>query len=348
VGNSLVSVSLVCYNGLEYLRQSLPVLLEQTYSPIETIIVDNCSTDGSVEYIQEHHPTIKLIVNNRNTGFCAANNQGIRASKGEFVLILNQDVLLTPTFAEEMVRAMSLAPGVGIVSGKLYRIGEFFTRDEQFEKRVLDSTGMYWIPSGRHPDRGAGEPDTGQYDRVEYVFGASGAAALLRRAMLEEVAFECQYFDEDFYFGHEDADLSWRAQIMGWRALYTPRAVAYHVRFSRFDNRREMPAWVNRHSVKNRFMLRVKNMTFRHFLQYAPSMMLRDVLAMGYIILVERSSLGGIMEFLALLPRNMRKRKFTLAQRRVPDSYIRRWFDWHPVSYPFPCGEATLPNRMTQ
>ena len=113
----------------------------------------------------------------------------------------------------------------------------------------------------RHPDRGTGEPVRDQFNRLQYVFGASGAAALYRRPMLEEVSLGGEYFDEDFFTYREDADLAWRAQLLGWKALYVPHAVASHERKVLPERRRSLPDVFNMHSVKNRFLLRIKNQT---------------------------------------------------------------------------------------
>ena len=137
----------------------------------------------------------------------------------------------------------------------------------------------------RHLDRGAEEQDRGQYDRVQYVFGASGAAALFRRDFIEAVSVEGQFFDEEFFAFREDGDLAWRAQVMGWKCLYTPTAVAWHVRRVTPERRADLPLVINWHSVKNRFLMRGKNasgwLCWRLFLPVA----WRDLMTLGYALL---------------------------------------------------------------
>src|SRR5437016_6203643 len=106
-----------------------------------------------------------------------------------------------------------------------------------------------------HLDRGAEELDRGQYDEPAYVFGATGAAALYRRVMIEDISVAGEFYDEDFFSYREDADVAWRAQLRGWRCVYTPRAVAWHVRRVTPSRRRELPLFINWHSVKNRFLM---------------------------------------------------------------------------------------------
>src|SRR6185295_4228689 len=132
---------------------------------------------------------------------------------------------------------------------------------EPLEDSRIDSTGMLFTPAMRHFDRGWHEPDSPYFDRMEYVFGASAAAALFRREMIDDISVDGNFFDPDFFVYREDADVAWRAQLQGWRCLYTPAAVAHHVRTVTAGNRRTLPAFVNMHSVKNRFLMRIKNVT---------------------------------------------------------------------------------------
>jgi GT2 family glycosyltransferase len=328
----LVSISLLCYNSMTYLPKTLAAIGQQTYPYTELIIIDNCSTDGTVDYLKQNHSSVQLILNESNTGYCRGHNQGIQASNGEFVLVLNPDVLITPTFIEKMVDAALQDSQIGIVSGKLVQIGRSFDILESQSSPIIDSTGLSGRPNGRFVDRGAGQIDHGQYDEMAYVFGACGAAALLRRTMLEEIAFEGQYFDEDFFIGQEDADLSWRTQIAGWKAIYVPNSVAYHVRFIRPSSYAELPRWQRIHSMKNRFMLRIKNMSVQQFLIQALPMLSWDIVVLGYTLLRQPYALQGLWFLAKLMQRNLRKRGFINHSRKVSDQYIRQWFSWKDVS----------------
>ncbi len=324
----LVTVSLVCHNELAYLPQTLRAIKEQTHKKIELVIVDNASTDGTFEYLKEHYSTAKLIFNTKNSGFTIGHNQAIRASTGQFVQVLNPDVKLTPGYIEELINAAKEYEQVGVFAGKLLRIGKYF---EPLSSDIIDSTGMIVTPTGRHFDLGSGEYDTGKYNSVAFVFGATGAAPLLRRKMLDDIAYYGQYFDEDIHFGHDDFDLAWRAQRAGWKALYIPRAVAYHVRFSRQDNIGQMPHWQRVESMKNRFMVRIKNMSWRQFFIMALPMFVWDTLLFGYTLLKQPYAFKGLWELGKLMPQNIKKRKHIFRHAYVPDSSIRRWFKFHPV-----------------
>jgi GT2 family glycosyltransferase len=179
----------------------------------------------------------------------------------------------------------------------------------------------------RHLDRGAGEPDLGQYDKAEDVFGPSGAAALYRSEALRAAAFGGQYFDEDFFAYREDADLAWRCRLMGWNSIYVPSAVALHRRRVTPERRAQLSAVINYHSVKNRFLLRLNNMTRGLYVRDFWPITFRDVAVMGYVLVREWSSLGALWFPFRHFPKLWKKRKTIQAKRRVSDTDLAQWFD---------------------
>jgi GT2 family glycosyltransferase len=191
---------------------------------------------------------------------------------------------------------------------------------------------MYLTPNQRHLDRGSGEPDRGQYEARAYVFGASGAAALYRRAMLEEVKDGGEYFDEAFFAFREDADLAWRAQWLGWRCLYVPDACGFHARRVLPERRAALPAEINMHSFKNRFLLRIKNMDAATYACFLLPITARDLGALGYVLAREPSSLRALPLLCKALPRAWQLRKELQRRRRVTPREMRFWFSYQPVS----------------
>ena len=167
-------------------------------------------------------------------------------------------MLLLPNFIQALVDAGQINPKIGTVCGKLLAMTATFDIPA---KPLVDSTGIYFNPMLRHLDRGSQEVDNGHYLKHEYVFGATAAAALYRREMIDNISLDGEFFDSDFFVYREDADVAWRAQLLGWRCIYTPSAVGHHVRTVTPANRRSIPAVINMHSVKNRFLMRVKNTT---------------------------------------------------------------------------------------
>ncbi len=216
----MISIIIVNYNRKDLLRQCLDSVREQSFEDIEIIVVDNASTDGSVEMVKMCYPEARLIWNTQNLLFCKAYNQGIDASKGNFILCLNNDVVLDKDYLKEALRAIGVDSKIGIVSGKILRMN----------KKTIDSTGLF-VGRNRKPlERGYGKPDKGQYEESGYIFGASGACAFFRKRMLADIKDGNGYFDETFGMYYEDLDLCWRAQKKGWGAYYVPGAIAYHHR----------------------------------------------------------------------------------------------------------------------
>ena len=215
----MVSVLIVTWNSAQYLEQCFASLDRQDYRELEVVVVDNASTDGTRELLRPRESQWQVIYNDRNVGFAAGQNQAMRAAKGEWLLCLNPDVMLAADFVGRLVEAGSAHPEAGSICGKLLR---WNPASEPHQTRIIDSTGIYFTRNMRHLDRGAEEVDNGQYDRAQYVFGATGAAAMFRRSFVEAVSVDGEFFDEDFFSYREDADLAWRAQVMGWKCLYTP------------------------------------------------------------------------------------------------------------------------------
>src|SRR6266481_4382575 len=243
--NDVVSVTIVTYNSGRFIKRCLESVLAQRYPEKEVIVVDNGSSDGTVDILEQFEDRCQVYYNNENIGFAAAQNQAIRLSSGEWILTLNPDVLLLPNFIQALVDAGQIDPKVGTVCGKLLTIRASFDLPD---RQLVDSTGIYFTPTLRHLDRGSQEVDNGHYLNFEYVFGATAAAALYRRGMIEDISIMGEFFDNDFFVYREDADVAWRAQLMGWKCLYVPYAKGYHVRAVTPGNRRSVPALLNMHS----------------------------------------------------------------------------------------------------
>ncbi len=240
-------------------------------------------------------------------------------------------MLLLPNFIQALVDAGQVNPRVGTVCGKLLAILANFDLPE---KPLVDSTGIYFTPMLRHLDRGSQEIDNGHYLQHEYVFGATAAAALYRREMIEDVSIDNEFFDPDFFVYREDADVAWRAQFFGWRCIYTPHARGYHVRNVLPGNRRALPPVINMHSVKNRFLMRIKNMTPDLYRRNWFSITARDLVVLGCCMLYEHSSLRAFVYLGKNWRRVLQKRREIMNRKRVSDEYMASWFSYEPVSKP--------------
>jgi len=337
VYKDLVSVTLVTYNSGRFIKRCLESVLEQKYPNLEVIIVDNASTDGTVDLLEPFADRCRIYYNDKNIGFAAAQNQAISLSSAEWVLTLNPDVLLLPNFIQNMVDAGNVDPKVGTVCGKLLSIlATFDLPDEQ----LVDSTGIYFTPMLRHLDRGSQEVDQGHYINFEYVFGATAAAALYRRSMIDDISIQGEFFDPDFFVYREDADVAWRAQLLGWRCLYVRNVLP--------GNRRALPPEINMHSVKNRFLMRIKNMTPDLYRRNWLSITGRDIVVLGACLLHERTSLKAFAYLATNWRRVWAKRHEIMRRRKAKDDYISSWFSFQPVSRPAPRPSARARARAAR
>jgi len=212
--NPLISVVVLNWNGIKVLELCLNSLKSQTYRPLEIIVVDNASTDGSVDLIQERYPDIKLIVNGENLGFGGGNNVGIQASRGRYMMMLNNDTRLDPGCIEELKRAIEKESHYGACASKILL---------EYEDDLIDAAGIVVCPDGLSIGRGRLEKGN-QYDEEVEVFFASDCACLYRREMLEDIGL----YDEDFFAYADETDMGWRAQLAGWKCIYNPKATVYH------------------------------------------------------------------------------------------------------------------------
>ncbi len=344
-----LSVHIVTWNSMRFLPDLLKSIMDQSYRDFNVLIIDNASTDGVEQFLKEQYPEMSFIRNARNLGFSVAHNQGLRYAiehwpqtelQEHFILLTNPDVLLTPTFLEELVHASASHPEVGSFGGKLLRAFGENLSDEVFKEIVrsdrIDSVGLNPHRNRTVTDRGAGELDEGQYEEQEKVFGISGALALFRASALEDVRFGEEVLDHDFFAYKEDVDLAWRLQHAGWDSLYVPRAMAYHYRgmygpeksglWKRMRNRREKSSLRNFFSTRNHWLMLIKNLKFVNFLLSFPWIVTYEVGRLGYILVFERSGWRATREAIALAPRMWRKRRATMKRAKRPAKEIRTWF----------------------
>jgi GT2 family glycosyltransferase len=215
IGEAKTSVIVVNYNGKQFLDELFISLFNQTYRNLELILVDNGSSDGSLDYVRENYPAVQLVVLAKNLGFGGGCNRGIEKATGEFIAAINNDAVAKSDWIAELVNAMIRDERIGMCASKML----FYDRPT-----IINSTGICISRSGAAWDRGMFEKDEGQYDMHESVFCPCAGAALYRRSMLDEIGL----FDEDFFMYMEDIDLGFRARLAGWRCSYVPSAVVYH------------------------------------------------------------------------------------------------------------------------
>lgn len=320
-----VLVSIVSFNGKPFLQRCLDSILSQTYQQIEISILDNASEDGTVDFVSKNFPTVQLIPSNVNRGFSGGHNFIIHQTRSSFVLVLNQDAFLLPTFVQELVAAMKEHPEVGIAGGKLYSLRNINANVE--ESRIIDMTWLDIEKKRRQICYHQWRSDEAQTTVPTFAFAMDGAAMFLRRSMLTDIEIEGDFFDEDFFAGKEDLDISWRAQLCGWKCLHVPGAIGFHLRtFTSKDKRSEITDTLKVSSIRNRYLLMIKNDCLAHVVRHFPYIALYDMKIMAYVLLYERSSFMGYIQAMRLLPKALRKRREIMSRKRVENKYILSWF----------------------
>ncbi len=212
----LISVIIPNWNGKHFLAECMDSLKEQTFRDFETILVDNGSTDGSAEFVEERYGKfVRIIRNKKNLGFTGGNNVGIRAARGEYIVLLNNDTWAPPTWLNELVKATPLGPPIGMWGSK---VCSYYQRDR------IEGIGelIYW--DGLCRAQGQFEQDVGQYEVMQEILFPPGCGAMYRKSVLDEIGL----FDEDFFAYGDDTEIGIRARLAGWKCVYVPKAVLYH------------------------------------------------------------------------------------------------------------------------
>lgn len=212
---SRVSVIVVNYNGRRYIGKCLDNLIRQAFRDTTVSVVDNGSSDGSVEYLKKHYSDLRLIFSSKNLGFSAANNLAIQSGSEEFIALLNADAVPDLKWIQRLIEAMDNTPDAGFAASKML----YFNRPW-----IIDRAGDGYTHAGAGLLRGRGQ-DAFNHCKREWTFGACAGGAIYRRSMIENIGL----FDEDFFLLYEDVDLSFRAQLRGYKCIYVPDALVYHM-----------------------------------------------------------------------------------------------------------------------
>jgi Predicted glycosyltransferases len=319
----LVTVSMVTFNGMRWLPGCLASLERQTLRGLEVLVLDNASTDGSIEWLNAQladHPWLSLEASHTNVGFAAAQNRNIFRARGEFVCLLNQDVELDARFLEHAVAAFAGRPRVGAVQGRLLRQMADGTRSD-----IIDSAGLEMHRSRRVVARGQGLADGYRYAVPGPVWGADGPAPVYRRSALIDAREPrtgggWEVLDEDFFMYKEDVDLAWRLRRLGWQSWYQPQAVAWHARGAAsprprtpvdyFRLRHAIPTWIQTISWRNHRLMQIKNEQPGEMLRDLPWIATRELASFGLMLVADPRRLSAIPATLRLTRAALRKRRW--------------------------------------
>jgi GT2 family glycosyltransferase len=303
-----VSVIVVNWNGKALLYDCLGPLSRQQGVTCELILVDNGSSDGSVAWVRTKFPQIKLVQLSSNRGFTGGNLAGLEAAQGEFIALVNNDTRADERCLSELLLPMIRDSQVGISAAKLLLDGT----------EVINSAGVGLTTAAVGFDRGYGE-NSSLYDVPEYVFGACAAGVLYRRSMLEEIGF----LDNDFFLYSEDVDLSFRAQIAGWKCIYVPSAIVYHKLNTTAGKLSDLHVYYH---TRNLEFVWVKNTPIKLMIRYFHHKIFQEIGAFCYLCLRHgkwKPFFRAKRDALKMLPVLIRKRREIQARCRVSTTYLQ-------------------------
>jgi len=310
-----ISVIIPNWNGCHLLKICLSSLKRQTYQDFEIIVADNGSSDDSIQFTESSYPEVRIIKLQANKGFCVAVNCGIKSARGKYVALLNNDTEVDPAWLGELAQALHKNPDVGFCASKMIN---FYCRN------MIDNAGDMLSYYGHTVGRN--EVDTGQYDQPRFLFSACAGAAIYRKEMFEKVGL----FDEDFFAYYEDIDLGMRAQLMGYKCLYVPTAVVYHMLQATSG---QIPAkrfiWMQRNII----CVHLKNMPIKLLGQIITTFFFLHTYS-SFLYFIKTKDIKTIMKLyyniIKILPSIIKKRSDIQKRITVPVSYIKS------IAGPFP------------
>lgn len=304
----LVSILIVNWNGKKHLKTCLASLEGISYPNYEIALVDNGSTDGSVIFVKQKYPAVRIVKNDHNLGFAKANNQGFKKTRGKYVLLLNNDTRVEPGFFNPLVQRVEDEPRIGAVQPLI-----LFWNGQK-----IQSTGSFFTPNGFLYHRHHHAPRT-KVNKTEPspIFAANGSALLLRRGLIEKIGL----FDEDYYMYFEESDLCHRIWLSGHRVIFEPQSVVYHR--GRATSQKIARPTVQFHSFKNRLQTYLKNLETRQLLTTLPRHLLyMQVASFAYLTMKKSLFLAWAVQKALLW--NLTHLSQTLQKRRRIQQEIRR------------------------
>ncbi|MDQ3003078.1 MAG: glycosyltransferase family 2 protein [Fibrobacterota bacterium] len=323
-----ITVIILNWNGKKFLPECLEGVRKQTYQGLSVTVVDNASSDGSVEFLRASYPEVRVVINDRNLGFAGGNNAGIRDCNTPYLVILNNDTDLLPECITELKKVMDKDERIGACASRIML---------KFEEDRLDAAGISVCADGLALGRGRMEP-SGNYQQEEEVFFASDCCTLYRKSMLDEIG----HYDEDFFAYADETDLGWRARARRWKCIYVPTAVVNHHHSGSSGSVNPFKVYL---VERNRICVAVKNFPVP-LLIYGIPYTLRRYFWQGYGALFKKGRAGEFTgEFssfqlalvlvnaywgaLMLLPRMLAKRRQIRSACDIPDSeYFRLLRDY--------------------
>ena len=355
-----IAIIIIHYNTPHFLKSCLDHIIKQTYRKIDIYFIDNDSPDkAGLNFVKKEYgsrdsrtgssrtnehenshlngKTLHIIPNKENLGYAKAANQGIhQASDADYIVITNPDIIYSPTYFEKIIARAEKAvhknnQNLAGITGKVLK----YDFENHKPTKIIDTVGLCISRGGRTKDSGQGHEDKGQFDEEKEVFGISGACPLYRREALEDAKYKDEYFDEDFFMYKEDVDLSWRLQLLGYKFLYYPKALAFHGRGTgvikrdsvreTFKNRKRLSKFQRTYSFRNHHLMLFKNLTPWNYIKNFFHLATRNTASLIYALVYEPFVLKSLVEYFKLLPKMARKRRHLMKKKRAKSSRINRF-----------------------
>lgn len=315
-----ISIIIVGYKDKKYINACLESIKHQTIpNHIEVIFISNASFDGTLNEIQRNFKWVKTIRNMKNVGYAAALNQGIEVSTGDFLLLMNADVILEKDYLEKAIKKMMNDKHIAALMGKIYRYD--FNLNEK--TNIFDTVGTFaWVDREILSARGA--EDVGQFEDMREIFSVRNICAFYRRTALEDVKVDDECFDENFFLYLEDLDLCWRLNLFGWKVCFLPSLVSHHC----IDSMKKSNVVAYKKRERREFMLNerlmvVKNEFFLTILKDMRIILVKRLIKKSFLL---DKWFAGFLKYLRFLPGALKKRRYTMKHRRVGRLEMRRFF----------------------
>lgn len=310
-----IAVLVLNWNGKRFLETCMESVLNQTYPNYDVYLIDNGSTDGSVRFVKEVFPRVRVIALNKNYGFAEGYNKGIRKvledTEVEYLVLLNNDTRVVKNWLQELMNVVRKKK-CGMVASKMMFM----------DSKKVNSVGMVVYKSGLIRDLGFNEED--RFSKVIEVFGPCGGAALYSRTLLEDVKLDDEYFDADFFVYFEDADLNFRARLLGYRCFLSPKAIVYHEYSGTNKPGSDFSVFLQE---RNQLFFLVRCFPLTHLIEYFPLILLSKFVR--FSLALKRNQIKvyfkAIGSFIKNLGKLIRKRYLIKKQRDVS-----QWFKTYP------------------
>lgn len=307
----LVSVIIVNWNGKEFIERCIDSLIKVSYPKIEIIFVDNCSTDGSLELVEDKYPRIRIIRNKENLGYAGGHEVGFKQAKGEAVLLLNTDTIVERNLITSLVKVLFSDKTIGAVQPKIV----MYPQD-----KIIDSVGTFFLMSGDLYHYGREKnADLAKYNEQMEIFSAKGVCLLFRKEVLDKTGF----FDKDYFAYFEETDLCMRVWMSGYKIIYTPSSTVSHLGGA--SSKKLNWSFILFHSQKNRLCTYIKNLSISYLWKVLINILFLYQLAFLFYLLTGK--IGSAISVQKSIAWNIVNLKKTLYKRKIVQSKIRKISD---------------------